>query len=68
MSVPIVKEVLGIINGGIKYLTLLQSTSHVRKLRKAIDWAERYIEENDGEKDSAKLSRCKKKFFKYNNG
>ncbi len=72
------KELLGIVNGGIKYLTLLQKTRHVRKLRKAVDYAEKFIllsKELSHEKDSLLRKNLKKKmrraesiFFKYNQG
>ena len=70
MAIPIVKEVLEVIRGGIEYLTLLQSTSHIRKLRRAIDWAEKYIDTNESNVDDKKkrLAYLKKKFKKYNGG
>ncbi len=73
-----IKELLGIIEGGIKYLTLLHKTSHVRKLRKAVDYGERFINtfyDLVNEKDIKKkkqlrvgLNYFKKKFYKYNQG
>ncbi|MHA1853866.1 MAG: hypothetical protein ACTSUF_10240 [Candidatus Heimdallarchaeaceae archaeon] len=78
MSIPLLDKTLGVIQEGIKYLTLLQKTSHVRKLRAAVDWAEKYIllDEDLKTEDTASKRQqlyarkeyCRKKFFKYNQG
>jgi hypothetical protein len=44
MSIPIVDNALKVITEGIKYLTLLQKTSPIRKMKKAIDAGEKYIQ------------------------
>jgi len=43
MAVPIVDNALKVISEGIKYLTLLTKTAHVRRLRKAVDYGEDFI-------------------------
>jgi len=78
MAVPVLGGVLEVISKGIEYLTLLSSTSHVRKLRRAVDYGETFINnfyELVNEEDPKKkiqlrnrLDYCKKKFFKYNQG
>ena len=71
-----IKNIFAFLDSGIKYLTLLSKTSSVRRMRKAIDYAERYIflaEENDKEINVVKRKQNKKRllvlrkaFFKYN--
>ena len=43
MSIPIVEGLLKTFTEGIRYLTLLSKTSHVRKLRKAIGYSQSYM-------------------------
>ncbi len=74
----IVNNILKVIEGGISYLTLLLKTSHVRKLRKAVDYGETFItnfydlvDEDDTKKKRQirkRMNYCKIKFFKYNQG
>lgn len=76
MSVPIIESLLKVIDGGIRYLTLLQKTSHVRRMRKAVDYGETYILDDqllEGEEDlkkrlqlRAKKKRARELFFRYN--
>lgn len=78
MAIPVVQGVLDVISKGIEYLTLLSKTSHVRRLRKAVDWGESFIlnyEELEKETDEKKIKNIKakmaldrKNFFKYNQG
>ncbi len=73
-----IKDVLKLVDGGIRYLTLLQKTRHVRRLRKAVDKAEDFIllsRQLLHEKDLKKIKRIKlrmkkleKHFFKLNQG
>jgi len=76
MSIPIVESLLKVIDGGIKYLTLLQKTSHIRRMRRAVDYGETYIlddmaleKEEDLKKRiqiRARKKRAKKLFFRFN--
>jgi len=61
---------------GFKLLNTLQQTSRVRRMRKAVDAAEKYIQVNQGdspfdhikpENRKDKLRYYAKRFFKYNN-
>lgn len=70
-----VTEVAKVISEGIKYCNLLLKTSYVRKLRAAVEAAEKYIQVNErsGEfKDIEKVKQIKylrhfaKRFWKYN--
>ncbi len=71
-----IKDIAKVINSGIQYLTLLLKTSHVRRLRKAVDFGETFIrlyeqlryEKNEKEKQRIKtrMSYASRKFFKYN--
>ena len=38
-----VGQIFQAISKGVEYLTLLRKTSHVRKLRKAVDYGETFI-------------------------
>jgi len=63
---------------GVEYLTLLRKTSHVRKLRKAVDAGETFInlfydlvDEEDTKKKKqirSRMNNSKVKFFKLNQG
>lgn len=78
MAVPVIDNLLAVITEGIKYLTLLTKTSHVRKLRKAVDYGEQFIQLFDelvAEEDVKKKQQIRvrmnviaKRFFKYNQG
>ena len=78
MAVPVIDSALKLVEAGIKYLTLLLKTSHVRRLRLAVDWGEKYIQEDEKLKteDDAgkradiykKKAYIKRKFFRYNQG
>ena len=69
-------EVAKVIDSWIKYLTLLLKTSHVRRMRKAVNYGETFIrlffkeyvnaDEEDQEDILKRLERLEKKFFKYN--
>tara|TARA_Y100000310_G_scaffold343900_1_gene453796 strand:+ start:68 stop:289 length:222 start_codon:yes stop_codon:yes gene_type:complete len=71
-----IKSIAKVISEGIKYLTLLQKTSHVRRMRKAVDYGERFIllsEElgdmmtaNERKRIKSRLRAIRKAFFKYN--
>ena len=73
-----VKGILDVISSGIKYLTLLSKTAHVRKLRKAVDYGETFMllfyelvaEKNVKKKVQLRkrMKYCKIKFFKLNQG
>jgi len=73
-----VGQIFQAISKGVEYLTLLRKTSHVRKLRKAVDAGETFINlfyDSIGEKDLKKkqrvlikMNRLKKIFFKLNQG
>ena len=76
MQVLIVDKVLGVIQEGIKYMTLLLKTSTVRRMRRAVDYGETYIldtEEWEREEDPkkkkqlvAKRKRARELFFRFN--
>lgn len=76
--VKTVEAIAKAIEGGVKYLTLLLKTSHVRRLRKAVDFGEYYIIEDEKLKHlkdegeikqvKARKALAKKRFFKYNQG
>jgi len=78
MGVPVLDSALRVIGEGIKYLNLLRKTSHVRRLRKAVDYGEEFIllfydlvdEPDAGEKRDIRkrMNYLKKKFFQYNQG
>ena len=78
MSVPIVEGLLKVITEGIKYLTLLSKTSHVRRLRRAVDWGEKFIitfdelvstdDVKEKRKLRTRLNYIRKRFFRYNQG
>lgn len=69
---------LEVIKAGIKYLTLLSKTSHVRRLRKAVDYGEQFInlfddlvtEEDVRQKKKirTRMRYCETKFYKLNQG
>ena len=73
-----IKEIARVIAEGIKYLTLLSKTSHVRRLRKAVDFGETFINLFDDliAEDDVKMklhirkrmNYVKKKFFQLNQG
>jgi len=75
---PAVSEIAKVISSGIEYLTLLTKTSHVRKLRKAVDFAEENFlldeklktanEAKERQEIYARKGYLFKKFFKYNQG
>ena len=56
MSLPIVDSALKVITEGIKYLTLLQKTAPIRRMRKAIEAGEKYIQINRREGHFDKLT------------
>jgi len=74
----VVGEIAKVISEGIKYLNLLLKTSHVRKLRKAVDAGETFINLFYGlaaEKDVKKkihlrkrMNHIRKRFYKLNQG
>lgn len=76
MSIPIIESSLKLITEGIKYLTLLSKTSHVRRMRKAVDYGETFIllfdelVNTDDEKKERQITNrmkiARKRFFKYN--
>jgi len=71
-----IRAVADMISKGIDYLTLLSKTSHVRRLRKAVDLGEEYIfkteqlvkmtKKKEIDAQVKRLKKLKKKFFKYN--
>ena len=73
-----VGQIFQAISKGVEYLTLLRKTSHVRKLRKAVDYGETFItlfyelvaEKNVKKKAQTRkrMNYCKIKFFKLNQG
>ncbi len=73
-----VGQIFQAISKGVEYLTLLRKTSHVRKLRKAVDYGEQFINlfyellAEDNAKGKIQLRKrmeyCKIKFFKLNQG
>ena len=75
MGLPIVENALKFLDSGIKYLTLLQQTAPIRKMKSAIEAGEKYIQVNEGRgefKDMTDIQRLKylrhyaKRFFHYN--
>jgi len=73
-----VKDILKVIASGIQYLNLLLKTSHVRRLRKAVDYGETFINlfyellSEDDVKNKKQIRKrmeyCKTKFYKLNQG
>jgi len=73
-----VGQIFQAISKGVEYLTLLRKTSHVRKLRKAVDYGETFInlfyelvDEEDVKKKKhirTQMNYCKVKFYKLNQG
>ncbi len=73
-----ISGIVKVIGEGIRYLTLMLKTSHVRKLRKAVNYGETFINlfydllaEEDVEKKEyirKRMDRVKKKFYKFNQG
>lgn len=73
-----VAEISKVISEGIKYLNLLLKTSHVRRLRKAVDKGETFINlfydylvETDDKKKKQirkRMEYIKKLFYKLNQG
>ena len=56
MSVPVLDSALKVIEKGIAFLTLLQKTSPIRKMKKAIDAGEKYIQLDKREGAFASIS------------
>ena len=54
------------ITAGFKLLHEYKKDRHVRRLRRAVDYAEKYI--MGTATDDKKLNKYKDKFFKYNQG
>jgi len=75
---PIVEPILKVIGEGIRFLNLLQSTSHVRRMRTAVDMAEKYIFSTESYLKETKpkqkraygkrMIKYRKLFFKFNQG
>ena len=61
-----VNSIAQAISEGFKLLHAYKKDRHVRRLRLAVDYAEKYILETAT--DDKKLNKYKKKFFKYNQG
>lgn len=76
MSIPIIESGMKLVTEGIKYLILLSKTSHIRRMRKAVDYGETFIllfdelmNEDDDKKEKyiiTKMRVARKRFFKYN--
>jgi len=70
--------ILKVITSGIEYFNLLLKTSHVRRLRKAVDYGENFINlfyelvaEEDAKKKKnirTRMNYFKKKFYQLNQG
>ena len=71
-----IKDILKVINSGLEYLTLLRKTSHIRRMRKAVDYGETFIrlyerlvlenDEKERQRLKTRMSFISRKFFKHN--
>jgi len=74
----VVGKIFQAISKGVEYLILLRKTKHVRRLRKAVDYGETFInlfyelvaEKNVKKKAQLRkrMNYCKIKFYKLNQG
>ena len=51
-----ISSIAGVIKEGIKYLMWLQKTSNVRRMRKCIEYGEKYIQVNEKSGQFRKIS------------